>query len=96
MSTKTTKFNSDSIKDLPNNKPIVYDILDKNDKAIYIGSSKRGQGISRIEDHLLKGSHPVPGGKKVRIRQMRTIDEAQKTEALRIKRNQPRCNKKGK
>lgn len=93
---KTSSFDKEAIDKLAQDKPVVYKILNKNDKNIYTGSSKRGQVADRIKDHLPKGSDPIPGGRKVKIGQYKSIDEAQKSESRIIARSKPKYNKKGK
>ncbi|MBI5675108.1 MAG: hypothetical protein HZC48_04635 [Nitrospirae bacterium] len=96
MPTKTVKFKKENIDTLPNNKPIVYKIFNKNEENIYTGHSKKGQGQDRIKDHLPGGQDPVPAGVKVRIEQKQSVAEAQKSESTIIKRSQPKHNKIGK
>ena len=91
MSQKTIKFNGTGISNLPNNKPVVYEILTEGGNRNYIGVAKRGRVQARLQEHLGK----IPGA-QVRIHQMSTIAEAKASEARRIKRNQPKYNKQGK
>lgn len=94
--TKTTNLNKESIKDLPNNKPVVYKILDKNEENIYTGIAKRGRVKDRIGEHLPNGPDPIPSGIKVKIEQMNSIQEAEKKEKNVISRTKPKHNIKGK
>lgn len=94
--TKTTKLNKDMISKLPENKPVVYKILDNKNQNIYTGIAGRGNVQDRLKDHLLRGQDPVPGGAKVRIEQKSSIDEARKAEQNIVSRSKPKYNKQGK
>ncbi len=87
MVQKTVRFDEDSIEDLPNNMPAVYEVLDDN-----IGSAKRARVRQRLNEHLDEG---MPGT-KVKILQADSIDRAQQKESRLIEKLQPRFNKKGK
>lgn len=94
--TKTVKFKADDINNLPNNKPVIYKITDKNGKNIYTGSAKRGRVEQRVKEHLPGGPDAIPGEVKVQVFQKSSIKEAQKSESNIISRSKPRYNKKGK
>jgi len=89
MGQKTVKFSEEGISQLPNDKPAVYKVLTSNDNNNYTGVAQRGRVRERIMEHLGE----IPGG-KVRIEQMKSIEEAQEKEARIIKRSQPKYNKK--
>ncbi len=93
---RTAKLDSESIDALPNDKPVVYEVLNSEDKNIYTGIAKRGNVRDRLKDHLPGGQAPVPGGAKVQIEQKDSIDQARDTETRIIKRTKPRYNKQGK
>ena len=93
---KSGSFDKDGIEALAKNKPVVYDIHDGKGKTLYTGVAKRGRVRERLEEHLAGGPDPVRGGKKVKIQQKSSIDEAKKAEARAIKKKQPPQNKKGK
>lgn len=94
--TKTVRLNKDSVAKLPENKPVVYKILDNKGENIYTGVAGRGNVQERILDHLLRGPDPIPGGAKVQIQQKRSIDAAKATEQGVVSRSSPRHNKQGK
>lgn len=96
MAKKTSVFKPEAIDNLAQDKPVVYKVLNSEGENIYTGSAKRGRVSDRIKDHLPGGSHPIPGGQKVKIEQHHTIDEAQKSESRVISRSKPKHNKKGK
>jgi len=85
--TKTVKFNENDINKLPNNKPVVYKILTKNNNNNYTGVAKKGRVRERVKEHLGK----IPGS-KVRIEQMSSISEAARKEANIIARVKPKYN----
>jgi excinuclease UvrABC nuclease subunit len=93
---KTVNFDSESIKKLPNNKPVVYEIFNKQGKNIYTGSAKRSRVQGRIIEHLSDGKDHIPGGVKVKIQQKKTISEAERSEKRITARSKPKYNKKGK
>ena len=96
MSKKTIRMNIEEINNIPQNKPVVYKILDNQDKNIYTGISKRGNVRERLEDHLKGNIDSIPGATKVQIEQMPSIEDARKKEANIISRSKPKYNKQGK
>ncbi len=93
---KSGPFNESGIENLAQNKPVVYEIKNANDKSIYIGSAKRGRVEERLKEHLPGNKNPISGGTKVTIQQAKSIDAAKESEARMIKRKQPPRNKQGK
>ncbi len=93
---KSGSFDEKGIESLAKNKPVVYNIEDKNGKTLYTGVAKKGRVEERLKEHLPGGLDPVQGGAKVTIQQKPSIADAEKSEARAIKRNQPPQNKKGK
>ena len=91
MSTKTVKYAEQKIKNLPNNKPVVYKILTDNNTNNYTGTAKKGRVNDRIIEHLGE----IPGA-KVQIEQFSSINDALKKESNIISRSQPKYNKRGK
>jgi hypothetical protein len=94
--TKTVKFDSESIGEVPKDKPLVYKLLNKNGDNVYTGVAQRGRAEDRFKEHLPGGSDPIPGVTKVKIQQKSSIDEARDSEARIIARSKPRHNKQGK
>ncbi len=93
---KSGSFNEDGIEGLAKDKPVVYDIQDKNGDTLYVGVAKRGRVEERLKEHLPSGKDSVRGGKKVVIQQKSSIAEAEKAEARIIQREKPPQNKRGK
>ena len=73
MGTKTVPLNPDSIEKLPNNRPVVYKIFNRNGENIYTGIAGRGNVRARLADHLRGHKDAVPGGTKVQIDQQIAI-----------------------
>ena len=93
---KSGSFDEKGIESLAKDKPIVYDIQNKQGGTIYTGIAKRGRVEQRLKEHLPGGSDPISGGARVKIKQQPSIATAKKAEARAIKRNKPPKNKKGK
>lgn len=93
---KSSDFSEKGIESLAKDKPVVYEILNKNNKNVYTGSAKRGRVEERLKEHLSGGPDPIRGGTKVRIQQKSSIDDAQKAEQQIIKQSKPPQNKQGK
>ncbi|ARG98264.1 hypothetical protein [Legionella micdadei] len=88
---KTTKYTSNLISQLPNNKPVVYEIQTAGGNKNYIGTAKRGRVTDRIAEHI--GTIP---GAKVTIKQFSSIQDARTAESKKIAKFQPKYNKQGK
>ena len=95
MSKKTVRFDGDGIGDLPDDKPVVYKILDEKGENVYTGSAKRSRVRDRLAEHLPGGCDSVRGA-KVQIEQMPSIEEAKAKEGRVIARTRPVKNKRGK
>jgi excinuclease UvrABC nuclease subunit len=96
MGKKTVRLNPDSIAKLPNDKPVVYRIIDRKGQNIYTGTAGKGNVRSRVADHLPRHKDPVPGAVKVQIDQQPSISDAKKKEANIISRSKPKYNRQGK
>ena len=93
MAKRTVKFNPEGIKKIPNDKPVVYKVLTKNNNNNYTGVAKKGRVLDRLTEHLPKGKDFVPGV-KVQIEQMSSIKEALSKENNILSRSNPKYNKK--
>ena len=93
---KSGKFDTEGIENLAKDKPVVYEIQDKEGDLLYIGVAKRGRVEQRLKEHLPNGPDPIQGGAKVKIQQKPNIAAAEEAEARAIKSKQPPRNKKGK
>ena len=52
-------FFYEEISEQPNNKPVVYRMLDKDKKSVYIGVADKGGFIDRLMGHFLVGNMPI-------------------------------------
>lgn len=75
MSKKTAKLTNEGINNLPNDKPVVYKIINKGGDNIYTGVAGKGNVRDRIKDHMPGHSDTIPGGIKVQIEQYASIRE---------------------
>lgn len=91
MGTKKTNYNKSGIDNLPNDKPVLYQIQTKSGKPNYVGVAKRGRVQERLNEHLSE----IPGA-TVKIEQFDNIKDAAAKEARVIKRSQPKYNDQGK
>ena len=92
----TSKFSKEGIEKLSQDKPVIYELLNSQDRILYAGAAKRGRVGPRLQEHLPRGKDPIPGAAKVRIRPQQNIESATRAEARLIKREQPPQNKRGK
>jgi len=95
MARKTVRLNKSGLKELPENKPVVYKIVTKSGGNNYTGIAKRGRVQERLFEHLPGGTDAIPGVKVV-IEQVDNLPTAKKKVANTIKRTQPKYNKQGK
>jgi hypothetical protein len=97
MSTKRfsprQNFCKRNIEKVPEDKPIVYKILNKQGDNVYTGVSKRGQGQDRLRDHLSGGSDPIAGATSFQTKQIPSIERARGEERKIIKIEEPKYNK---
>lgn len=93
---RRTRMDGASIESLPNDKPVVYKLLNAQGDNIYTGIARRGNVRERLKDHLPGGSDPIPGVVRVEIQQKDSIDQARETEGRIISRSKPKYNKQGK
>lgn len=96
MGKKTVKMNTDGINNLPNDKPVVYKILNREGENIYTGVAGKGNVHDRLENHLPGHKDAIPGASKVQIDGQSSIREAEQKEAGIISRSRPKYNQQGK
>jgi len=90
MGTKTVKYNKTGIEKLPDDKPVLYRIMNDSGKMNYVGIAQKGRVRERLSEHI--GLIP---GEKVKIEQFSSIRDAQKKEINIIRRTQAKYNKQG-
>jgi hypothetical protein len=92
---KTVKLNRGGIGKVPDDKPVLYKILNQAGENIYTGVAKRGRVRERLAEHLASGQDPVRGGVKAQIEQHHRIADVEQKEKRVIARSKPRQNVKG-
>ena len=96
MAKKTVRLRTDSIERLPEDKPVVYKIKDREGENIYTGVAGKGNVQSRLKDHLPGHRGAIPGAMKVQIDRQSSIREAERKESHIISRSRPKYNQHGK
>ena len=96
MARKTRKMNGEGIDSLPNDKPGVYKLIDKQGHNIYTGSAGRFSIRDRLRAHLRGGQDSIPGAVTVEFEQTPSIADARRKETNIISRTKPKYNKRGK
>lgn len=94
--TNTKKFNKTNIKDIPEEKPILYRLLNNSGDELYDGVAKRNRVQDRLLEHLTFQKYKIPGVAKIKIAQFSNIKKAEKAEKQLIKKLQPKFNIKEK
>jgi len=90
---RTQRFNKTNIKNVPKDKPIVYEFLSNSRENLYTGVAKRGNVQQRLMDHLQYKKDHIPGGVKFKFLQVKTKVRALKVEEQIIKKEAPKFNK---
>jgi len=94
--TNAKKFNKTNIKNIPENKPIIYRLLNNSNDDLYLGIAKRNGTQDRLLEHINLRKEKVSGATKIKIAQVSNLDSAKKTEKKLIKQLQPKFNIKDK
>ena len=95
MAKKTVRMNIDQINGLPNNKPVVYKVLNTKKENLYTGVAGKGNIHRRLKDHLPGHKDAIPGAWKVQIDLQSSIREAESKEGNIILRSKPKYNQQG-
>ena len=95
MARRTVRLTREGVAKLPENKPVVYNIITASGKANFIGIAKRGRVQERLSEHLPGGPDAIPGAKVV-IEQVDDLIIAKQKQMNSIKRTMPTYNKQGK
>ena len=94
--TNARKFNKTNIKNIPEDKPIVYRLLNNSNKELYTGIAKRNRPQDRLLEHLNIKKEKISGATKIKIAQVQNLDSAKKIEKRLIKQLEPKYNIKDK
>ncbi len=89
--TKTVKFTRQGIERLPEDKPVLYRIIDASGAMNYVGVAQKGYVRERLTGHLGK----IPGV-KVQIEQFNNLEDAMKKEVNVIRRAKARSGRERK
>jgi len=89
-------LNKRNIANMPEGKPVLYELLNAKDKNVYTGVAKRNRGQDRLEEHLPGGPDPIPGVTSFRVKPMPSIEKAKAEEKRIIKNKKPKYNEQGK
>lgn len=82
--TNAKKFNKTNIKNIPENKPVVYRLLNNSNKELYTGIAKRNRPQDRLLEHL-NMKEKISGATKIKIAQVPNLESAKKLEQRLIK-----------
>lgn len=93
---RSKSFTKSNIKDVPDNKAVVYKITNDSGKNLYTGIAGRGRVQERLLEHKDLKKESIPGGTKFRIAQVQNKDRARTLETRIIKKEQPKFNEQGK
>jgi excinuclease UvrABC nuclease subunit len=93
---RTQKFTKANIKNVPENKAIIYKIKDVNGKNLYIGIAGRGRGQDRLMEHKELKKDIIPRGTRFQFTQVKNKPRAEQIEKQIIKKEQPKFNIKDK
>ncbi len=94
--TNAKKFNKTNIKNIPENKSIIYRFLNNSNKELYIGIAKRNRAQDRLLEHITLKKEKIIGATKVKIAQTQNLESAKKIEKRLIKQLKPKFNIKDK
>ena len=76
--TNAKKFNRTNIKSIPEDKPIIYRLLNNSNKELYTGIAKRNRPQDRLLEHLNIKKEKISGATKIKITQVPNLDNAKK------------------
>ena len=81
---------------MPEDKPVVYRLLNNSNQELYIGIAKRNRTQDRLLEHLTLKKEEIAGATKVKIAHVPNLASAKKAEKGLIKKLQPKFNTKDK
>lgn len=90
--TKAKKFNDANVTKVADDKPVVYRLLNKNNKDVYVGIAKRYRGQDRLMEHLNLKKEKVPGAVKLKVLPVKNLGVAEKVEKKLIEQLSPKFN----
>jgi len=90
--TNSKKFNKTSLNNIPEEKPILYRLLNNSGDELYNGIAKKSRVRERLLEHLNLKKEKIPGATKIKFMQFSSIEKARKAEKELIERLQPKFN----
>lgn len=93
---RSKSFTKSNIKDIPDNKAVVYKIKNDSGKNLYTGIAGRGRVQERLLEHKELKREVIPGGTKFQITQVQNKDRAKILEKQIIRKEQPKFNEQNK
>ena len=86
------KLNKGNVQRASDNKPVVYKIKNAGGRNVYTGVARRGRVQERLQEHMPRGSDPIPGADSFSVKQKPSIGGAKAEEKRIIKDEQPKHN----
>jgi predicted GIY-YIG superfamily endonuclease len=93
---KIHKSNKANIKDIPENEPIVYRLLNNSNNELYTGIAKRNRIQDRLLEHLNIQKEKISGATKLKLHRLIIWRVLKKIEKKLLKQLQPKFNVKDK
>ncbi|MFC1595248.1 hypothetical protein ACFL3E_02385 [Patescibacteria group bacterium] len=93
---RSRKFIVSNIKDVPENKTIIYKLLNNSGTNLYTGIAGRARGQDRLLEHKKFKKDKIPGATKFSFAQVKNKKIAEDVEKRIIKNEQPKFNEQNK
>jgi len=90
--TNSKKFNKTTLNNIPEEKPILYRLLNNSGDELYDGIAKKSRVRERLLEHLSLKKEKIPGATKIKFMQFSSIEKARKAEKELIRKLQPKFN----
>lgn len=93
---RTQKLTKVNIAKVPQDKAIIYKIMNKEGENLYTGIAGRGRSQERLVEHKDIKKEKIPEGTRFQYAQVKTKDRAHRIEKVIIKKEQPEHNEQHK
>ncbi len=90
------KFNKTNIRNIPEEKPILYRLQNNPGDELYAGVAKKGRVQERLGEHLALKKEKIPGAAKIKFAQFSSIEKAKRAEKQLIEKLEPKFNEQNK
>ncbi len=94
--TRRQKLNKGNTQNTPDDKPVVYKVLDKKGENIYTGVAKAGRVQERLKEHMRGRPDAIPGADSFSVKQKKSIGGAETEEKRIIQQEKPAQNEQNK